>query len=1258
MPISSHQISGMIGGQQAMFGNFASYAQQISPGGPSGPTPTYSNPMAGVDMAPTNPSESAAGDFGVRGLSAIGNIGIPAIASAAMIGGSFLPGAMGKFMGGLDPMSQGLSGFARGAGLRAGGQGIMANLGRIASGGIGSVARAGISGLGGAAMAAAAPLAIGAGVSYGVGQMVQGAQFQQQGMNFLDRNFRQTNSQSETGFGFGREGGGQIMDVVRQMGNKEMMSSPQEMLRLMQAGTGMGVFKAVQDAKQFQAKFKEMVGALKEVASTMHTTLEGAVPFLQESKKMGFWTPQDISRNAQMTRQTAGATGMSVAQTQQMMSQGAGMARQIGANGWTGAEGMAQSLQLVGGAQRSGFLSPQRLSELTGGLTGAEATQSFAGTMQASATRFAAGNTGRWMMAALGGKNFESLDQGALNRLKQGDMGFGEIGGRARRNIGKQGAFNFVMNEEELRGELVRQGPEVQFGAARALAGGALYGTGARDKHVTRRVMQRFFGVGGKQADAYAQLAREMPNIMRDNEARGAESADADVRQRDEVMNRSFEGVKRQAAKWWDSNVKEPLQSFGAEQARSISRYYDKMTDKFWGSTPARHRLRGITSEGMGALQKAALGDTREMETFYGKPGDMERRFGGAGSGLGLTSGGVGGFMESARALGGLGNALTEGGMTNRRIEGLRRMGVGEIGFDTEEQRRRAGREQGVVSGATRAVVGDLGKGQFRGMLGSDIQEALQGLHAAQTGQVSARGAAALGFQSEKQAKDSIKAIQSSMSDSTFRDAQSTLAIRTRASGRELAEKMVTAIERKEMGDDNLRKYLAGAKSMQQKVHRLGAAQTAERRGQVGGINLAEDVEAQGAGAGFGGIHKTEAEIGKAMEGAEAKLSEALSMGATTAGDVYNQMSKPWRTLKVRKAVDVKTIEKLRTKREFRELTMEMASTPSTTEGIKAKNDRIRKLGAQLKGDPDMSKEEQEVLVRMTDPNDPGYKEAQAALETLGGLEKDKNVAAFQETVLQRRKRMLSSMGPEKEVILSSLDKVSGGGENIGSLARELIENTAAHPEQYVNKIKELVTASGQADPAKMAHVMEQIKRLPGGEDIATAMAGGVATRELTERSTQGKLKDPRKAAGAFHMATGLTIDPKDMARLVGSKEADANEVKSRILKDIPEGEKKNVEGMLTAMREKDPTSLRKHISDRAAERAIHQLSDPAKGILNEAAAKLRLDPGTMQAGMGSPKGMHLVLVAQLNALNGIKDAIDNVNTGTAPEGPKPKKGP
>ena len=193
----------------------------------------------------------------------------------------------------------------------------------------------------------------------------------------------------------------------------------------------------------------------------------------------------------------------------------------------------------------------------------------------------------------MGNKGFKGIDAGAMQRFTSGGMSLGEIGGQARKNIGKEGAFNFVMNEENLRGELIKQGPEAQLGLIRTLVGGRLYGESGKDKYITRRLMQRYFGTSAKQSDMLAQLARDAPNIAKENEARDASALDQQVRNRDEMMDRSWDGIKRQAGKWWDETVKEPLQKFGAEMGRSISHWYEQMADKFWGRTSARHKLRG-----------------------------------------------------------------------------------------------------------------------------------------------------------------------------------------------------------------------------------------------------------------------------------------------------------------------------------------------------------------------------------------------------------------------------------------------------------------------------------------------------------------------------------------------------------------------------------------------------------------------------------------------------------------------------------------
>jgi len=1231
--------------------------------------------MAGAGYGGTNPVEGGADEMGVRGLSAMGNIGLPALGTAAMIGGSFLPG-VGRMIGGLDPLSQGLGGFARGAGLRSGGMGVMGNLGRIAQGGIGSIARAGIGGVAGGLMAAAAPMAIGAGLQYGVGQMVQGAQYQGQVQNFLGSQFRFTNPQSESGFGFSREQSGGIADMMRTMGHQDMMSSPQELLRVAKAGTGMGMFRAVQDVKEFKTRFQDMVKSLKEISTTMNTTLEGALPFFQQARQMGFWTPQDIVKSAQMARQTAGATGMSVAQTQQMMAQGAGMARQVGAEGWTGAAGMAKTMQFVGGAVRGGAVSEQQMSEATGGLQGSEAIQSMAGTLQAATTRFAASGTARWLLAGLGRDKFSRLDTGALQRFTQGGMRLGEIGGQARGNIGKQGAFNFVMNEQNLRGELIKQGPEAQLGLIRTLVGPSMYGEGARDQYVTRRLMSRYFGTSARQSDMLAEMAREAPRIMQENEARGASSLDQEMRNRDEVMNRSWEGVKRQASKWFDQNVKDPLQKFGAEMSRGIAHFYEHATDKFWGATPMRHRVRGIGGSEMRALQQGAMGDTTQMEVMFGRPGQYEKQYGAMGSGLGLVGQGATRSFQGMGALAGAQNMLSNalpgmfggGEFTNRRIETLRKMGVGEYAFNTAEERERANREQGLVSGAERGGAmkftrrgGAMGflfgggtteeQNRFRSMSKADIEQAEQGAFAAASGKFGERGAKALGFSSMETGAKAIKAAQEEMNDNTYQMAAARLAHTTGLQGRDLANAMVREIQQGRVGGANLRALVSGTKDRQQQANRLMAAQTGEQRGRFGAMDVTGELEGLGVTGLMAGIEGAEKILGQRMEGAEKALAEGMTergrmvqgMGIRGAGTMVEVGGRH---------VSPDTIRKLQGKKEFQDLARWTNYEPKTPEEKAKKEKAISDLSTKLMtmSDKDLSKEEREVVSRLTDPKDPKYKESQGLLAALGGVHQDKSRLAFTETLTRRRERMIESMGDQKEAVLTAFDAVKGGGgRSVGQIVRELVDDTGAHPEVVMNRVKELVQASGQADPEKMAEVAQIIKNVPGAEMLSTAVQGGMMATALTKRGRGGLIDDPKRAMGAFHALTGIKISRETMKALTGSDAAAADAARKNILDPMSDPvAKQNADEIMGAIRDKNPQKLLELMQSRVVARSLGQLGDPKNNILYDSVNKLRNNAGdTAGQAIGSPKGQHLTLLRMLEQLTMINnnnkiDVVDN----------------
>jgi len=1248
----------MIGGQQAMFGNFASYAQQITPGY-GGPPPTYQNPMMGQGEAfqapppPTwNSLDAGMGErMGPRAISAIGNVGMPMMAGAAMLGGSMIPGAVGKAIGGFDPYTAAYRGFRGAVGGFSG-----ANLGRIASGGIGGIARAGLAGIGGAAANAMPIIALAQAAKYGVGQMVEGAQFQNQVQASLNQNFRHVNAGSTTGFGFSREEGAGISGMMREMGHKDMMTSPQELLRVMNQGAQMGVFKAVQDAKEFRKKFTDMVGALKEVSKVMNTTLEGAMPFFQQARQMGFWTPKDIQRSASQVQGVAATTGMSVAQTHAMMGQGAQMARSIGASGMSGAQGMMQSLGLVGGGLRGGAITEQELAEATGGLQGSEAIQSMAGTMQAATTRFAGGRQARWMLAALGGKGFKGFDPARMQMMSSGFMGLGDISGLARKNIGKEGAFNFVMNEQELRGELVKQGPQAQLGFVQAIAGKHLYGEGARSQYITRRLMQRYFGVGGKQADLLAKLAREAPRIFEQKSAREAELADAMGRQRDDIMNDSWEGMKRKASEWWDSNIKEPLQKFGASMSQQIGNFWERTTDKFWGRAQRGQRFRGMDAHAMQSMQRGMLGNTSAMEEAFGKPGQAEALLGrkaggslgqvGAETGFGWETRGLKGWDMMANV--GLAS-LGMGDQTNDAIESMRRLGYGEYAYGSQSARSAAVQKGEVVAGATR---GGPGAGAYRAFAKSDFEQAQVGLAAAGGGisGLTTQGATiGMGFKSKEEAKTALQEAQKEMGETSFK--QAVLQIResmgATSSGTARAQRLVKMIQNKQVGGEKLRKLVTeGGISPQQAMFRLAAAQDAGMRESVGAIDLGEEQKGL-LGAEFGDYKGIEKRLADMMEAGAGSVGAVLGAGAHGLADP-NAAKDHQRAL-----MDMFNKDKSGKYKQALRL-MNSGSTPEERRANKAK---ARTMFTDLAGSKEYSESERKVLRRMGNENDPMRAALDRTVGHMGAISQAQARYGTSEMITRRMKRLQGAMGDDQERILESLNSISmdkGGGKKggLGEHIRGMMSRNVTSPEEMAKDIKDITRAAMEGDEETVARAAAELKDVPGGEAIYTAMKAGWETKQAARKLVGTKRFEAIGAARALMLGLGTDISKEELKGL--QKDA-SGATRDKILGRIQdEDQRKNARVLLEGIKENKLEQIMEGGLKSARVRAVAQSGDPDKSIQQQLKSGIKAEQwaGTL----GSTKGMHgdlvrirdtLVTISKSKGITGKEGGTDNPKEDT-----------
>jgi hypothetical protein len=1012
---------------------------------------------------------------------------------ATLAGSMMLPGMLGRAVGAMDPFSAGMGGFIRGAGLGANvtsEMGLMARMGSyaktagsIGTSGLGNIARAGIGGLGTAAVSMLPALAIGGAIQYGAGKMIEGAQYQNQVGGFLQQNFRHTNAGAEGGFGFAKSERAQISSVMETMGNREMMSSPQEMRRIMEKGVGMGQFSAVQDAKEFQKKFKEMVGTLKEVAKTMSTTLEGAMPFLQESKKMGFWTAADITKGAGITKGAAINSGLSVEQTQQMMSQGSSMARSVGAQGITGAQGMAQTLNLVGGGMRSGVLSAQQMSEATGGLQGAEAAASLSGTLQSATTRFASGGRARWLLAAMANKNMTGLDAGKMSMMASGAYSLGDVRSMAEGNVSGRGA-EFVMGEKQMRGDLIKQGPMAQLGLVRMLGGARLFGKSGTDKLITQRMMERYFGVGGKQAEAMAELARNLPQIMKENQQRTETQMDQETRNREEMLNHSMEGMKKKIGDWWSSKVSDPLNKMGAKMSSDLSTFVDRVGNKMFGVADTGFSYQGASNQAMKAMQLSALGDAKAFTKAFGSGASSERT------------------IDSSRA-----SAL----------------GVEKKTFGSAAERKAA-----IESGQFTAVEGS----SLKAVETASISRKEAQYRAASTGRVTDETAKALGLGSKEEADKLLQGAREEMKSGSVQMFLSSMADQGRT-GKSAQAGLYGAIKRGEVGGDKLKELIRGG-SADARMRLATASQGDEDlKGRHGALALDEDQLKAG--------NAEPRDFVKAARARQDKMEDVImKMGMTAAGgkpvggqeDVHGKGRAAG--LSLRALWDDPNI-----KNEMEAALVEFAPGADgkiSPEGEAAGMEKLKQLQSKVK-DP----AQREAVKKLINATGEERKSLITSMGAMGRLVQEGNADSVAETHQTRMTTLKASLGENRDVILGAL---SG---DLKKGVEELISGGGG-PAEIQASLQKITQAASGMDPRDVAEQLSGLRGIAGAGGMLAAAdvgSGARATKDAFAKKNNIN-QQVQMLTGLFGSDAG--IDAKSVRRIkAGKGQADIDKILNTI---------------------------------------------------------------------------------------------------------------
>lgn len=683
MPYSSADISGMIGGQMAMFSNQAAYSQQI--GGMVGTSPMG---MAG-GMANPFPQSHMGSQIAGGMASSMGGA-----ATGMSIGGGLMGGAAGW----MDPFTS----AGRGMGMGTGASGFMGGLsnigGAFAQGGMRAGMGALAGGLGGAAIAAAPAMAVGMAAQYAGGQMYQGAQNFQDVQNMSGHFGSQFGQSGSVGGGMGSQSIKKITGALHELVGDDMRTTMEEIKTVMDKAGQMGMLSGITDANAFKQKFGGIVKQVRQIADIMGTTLSEAAPMMGEMNKMGLWSSADMMGTAVAGKVAGPAAGAMMG----AMGQGAQISHAMGGTMRAGAMMGREAFTDVQAAQRAGVLSNRDVMEYTGGVGGAEGQRMMAGGMQRMMSSFSQSSAGQLMMAGLGargdtGEFTGEIDKGKLSDFMSGNVSVNDLQRQGRKSLTKGNQASFFDVQEELGQNL---GAEGGMGAIGKIAGNVLENKFGGNKKLQQQLLRQMTGMSNKDAKLAMTFMENAAKIA-DEESRATEGA----------INKAFDDLERKKYRSWEGltgavsgsfreGLSRPLQEAGERLAADFGESWDRTVSGLTGKT--RRVAMGSAEKGRllrgGALTKD-FGDLGSVGQDFVSGGNMENvirgiqsdggmgeiaagaAVGGATVGL-LTAGlGTGMGVAAGAAIGAYTAGLDDEGLTQKSAA-LRRLGIGSKGGD------------------------------------------------------------------------------------------------------------------------------------------------------------------------------------------------------------------------------------------------------------------------------------------------------------------------------------------------------------------------------------------------------------------------------------------------------------------------------------------------------------------------------------------------------------------------------------------------
>jgi hypothetical protein len=552
---------------------------------------------------------------------------------------SYNPG--GAFGGGHGPGNR----FAGGAMAAAGGIATVGAgmafdpFGAFLGGAMGGMARGGLgAALGGGMMAAAPMIPIAMAAQAGIGGLMRGGQ-QQAAIAQNLNSFQFMNPMARSGQGFSRDDAKAIGDQVRALAHiPEMMTSVEELTRMMPRLKASGVMQGVRSAAEFSQRFKEAVSTIRDMSKVLGSTMEEAEQFFAQSRSMGFIGRGAQLRNALNAQFTAAQTGMDVGQVMNMQMSGANMARSVGGRGAQGAAAISSIAQRIEAGRQAGRISEEMLQDVSG-QGGALGVQGAAERMYGLMLNMRNTAAGRLVMAGAMKRDENGkvvLDENIIRKFNSGALGIEDLKRRAS-NLSNDDKISFAFRAQGSLGSQL---------AGSLDAGHMMQGlVGGKGRDAAALVLQRYTGGNEQDIDMMMGLGSVGGSDAEVGQFSKLRARQANFRDRTDPSAI----MKRLGTRIHSSTIGH-IESAGAKIYSEIGKSFDSVMDEFLGRAVAT-----VSKDGADSLAKAMAGGSKEdLKRIIAQASGLKERGAAAGSIGGmdlLAAGTVSGQLSLAQKL-------------------------------------------------------------------------------------------------------------------------------------------------------------------------------------------------------------------------------------------------------------------------------------------------------------------------------------------------------------------------------------------------------------------------------------------------------------------------------------------------------------------------------------------------------------------------------------------------------------------------------